>query len=144
MILYLDTNVLVYSIAANDELREPTQRWLDWHTQQPGALLVTSRLTVLEALVGPIKISDKARLQRTEAALESVLILDLDDGVIRRAAQIRATHGVRTPDALHLAAATEAQADIYLTGDRRLKAYKGGRVADVLRDKPDPTRRASG
>lgn len=55
MILYLDTNVLVYSIAANDELREPTQRWLDWHTQQPGALLVTSRLTVLEALVGPIK-----------------------------------------------------------------------------------------
>lgn len=96
----------VYSIAAKDELREPTQRWLDWHTQQPGALLVTSRLTVLEALVGPIKIPDKARLQRTEAALDSLLILDLDDGVVRRAAQIRATHGVRTPDALHLATAT--------------------------------------
>jgi hypothetical protein len=38
MILHLDTDVLVYSIAANDDLREPTQRWLDWHAQQPGAL----------------------------------------------------------------------------------------------------------
>ncbi len=77
MILYLDTNVLVYSIAANDDLREPTQRWLDWHAQQPGALLVTSRLTVLEALVGPMKSPDKTRLQRTEAALDSLLILDM-------------------------------------------------------------------
>ena len=77
MILYLDTNVLVYSIAANDELREPTQRWLDWHAQQPGALLVTSRLTVLEALVGPIKIPDKARLQRTEAARLGVQRVEL-------------------------------------------------------------------
>jgi predicted nucleic acid-binding protein len=136
MILYLDTNVLVYRIAANDKLREPTQRWLDWHAQQRGGLLVTSRLTVLEALVGPTKIRDAARLQQTEAALDSLLILDLDDGVMRRAAQIRATHGVRTPDALHLATAAEAQADIYLTGDRRLKAYKGVHVADVLRDKP--------
>ncbi len=82
MILYLDTNVLVYSIGANDDLR--------------------------------------------------------------RATQIRATLGVRTPDALHLAATAEAQADIYLTGDRRLKAYKGVAVADVLRDKPGTTRRTSG
>jgi predicted nucleic acid-binding protein len=143
MILYLDTNVLVYSIAASAKFRDPARRWLDWHGQQPGALLVTSRLTVLEALVGPIKRSDAVRLRRTEDALDSLLILDMDDVVVRRAAQIRATYPFRTPDALHLATAAEAQADIYLTADRRLKSFKAVRIADVLRDRPGATRRAS-
>ena len=73
MILYLDTNVLVYSIAAKDGLREPTQRWLDWHAQQPGALLVTSRLTVLEESIEcfpsvPRELACRV-LERSEAAL---------------------------------------------------------------------------
>lgn len=142
MILYLDTNVLIYGFAASARFREPTRRWLDWHADQPGALLVTSRLTVLEALVGPIKKGDDVRLQSTEAALAEILIVDLDDPTVRRAAEIRAAHPFRTPDALHLAAAVESQADICLTADRRLKSFRELRVADVLRDKPGALRRA--
>ena len=142
MILYLDTNVLVYSFEAKNELRDLSRRWLDWHAEQPGALVVTSRLTVLEALIGPVKESNTARLQRTETALDQLLIIDLDDAVIRRAAEIRARHSFRTPDALHLATAVEAQADIYVTADRRLKSFKGVRVVDVLRDKPGASQRS--
>lgn len=56
---------------------------------------------------------------------------------IRRAAAIRAAHPLRTPDAIHLAAALESRADMFLTADRRLKQFKDLQVADVLRDDPE-------
>ncbi|MEO8358388.1 MAG: type II toxin-antitoxin system VapC family toxin [Vicinamibacteria bacterium] len=143
MILYLDTNVIVYNIAASPRFRDPVRRWLDWHATQPGALLVTSRLTVLEVLVGPIKKKDIERKRRTEAALSEILILDLDDLVVRRAAEIRATYPFRSPDALHLATAAEYEVDGYLTADRRLKSFRDVRVIDALRDRPGPHRRTS-
>jgi|CXWL01.1.fsa_nt_gi predicted nucleic acid-binding protein len=137
MILYLDTNVLVYRFATSPRLRAPAREWLDWHAQQPGGLVVTSRLTVLEALVGPLRKSDVARQRLTENALNEVLVLDIDDAVVRRAAVIRARTRFRSPDALHLATAVEAQADIFLTADRRLKSFKDVRVVDALRDRPE-------
>lgn len=98
---------------------------------------MTSRLTVLEALIGPLKNADDPRRALIETALGGLIILDLDDATVRKAAAIRATYPLRTPDALHLAAAAETRAGIFLTADRRLKQFKEVRVADVLRDDPE-------
>lgn len=136
MILYLDTSPLIYSIAAGARFREPTLRWLDWHAAQPGSTIVTSQLTVLESLVGILRRNDAILRSELEKALEAAMIVDVDSEIAKRAAAIRASSQHRTPDAIHLATALICGADVFLTADRRLRAFPGLRVADVLRDDP--------
>lgn len=136
MILYLDSNPLIYSIAAKPRFREPTLRWLDWHAAQPDATIVTSQLTVLESLVGVIKRNDAALRSELGRVLDAMMVLDVDSVIAERAAAIRASSQHRTPDAIHLATALTCGADLFLTADRRLKAFPDLRVADVLRDDP--------
>ena len=45
--------------------------------------------------------------------------------VFRRAAEIRASHNFKTPDALHLAAAVEGGCTAFLTNDGRLTRFAG-------------------
>jgi uncharacterized protein len=49
--------------------------------------------------------------------------------VLERATELRATHGFRTPDAIHLATALVQHADTFLTGDASLKKCPGLEVA---------------
>jgi predicted nucleic acid-binding protein len=49
----------------------------------------------------------------------------LNSAVYDRAAEIRAQHGFKTPDAIHLAAAIESGCDRFLTNDRRLARFTG-------------------
>jgi len=137
MILYIDTNALIYSLTGKPEFKDPARNWLDSFARSPGSLLVTSRLTILEALIGPLKQADVQRTTRIEDAFNGLVLLEVDDVTIRRAAAIRAAHPLRTPDAIHLAAALESRADVFLTADRRLKQFKELQVADVLRDDPE-------
>jgi predicted nucleic acid-binding protein len=66
-----------------------------------------------------------------------VVEVPIEDEVLNLASRIRArSRSFRTPDAIHLASAQIIQADLFLTGDRRLKAYKGVRVAHALMDDP--------
>lgn len=65
-----------------------------------------------------------------------MMVIDVDAGIAERAAAIRASSQHRTPDAIHLATALTCRADLFLTADRRLKAFRDLRVADVLRDEP--------
>ena len=56
-----------------------------------------------------------------------------DAGQLRSAAQLRAIHGLRTPDALQLAAALAARCPVFITNDRRLSQIPGLRILQ-LRD----------
>jgi predicted nucleic acid-binding protein len=47
------------------------------------------------------------------------------EAVFRRAADLRAQLGFKTPDALHLAAAVEAACDVFLTNDAQLTRFTG-------------------
>jgi predicted nucleic acid-binding protein len=53
------------------------------------------------------------------------VVLSLSPTVCDRAAEIRASYGLKTPDAIHLAAATLAGCDVFLTNDRRLAGFPG-------------------
>ena len=72
MILYLDTNALIYSLTGKPEFKDPARHWLDSFAALQGALLVTSRLTILEALIGPLKQADVERTGRIEAAFNTL------------------------------------------------------------------------
>jgi predicted nucleic acid-binding protein len=51
--------------------------------------------------------------------------------VVDRATELRAYHNVRTPDALHLAAAILSNCEVFLTNDHRLDRVPGIKVEVV-------------
>ena len=50
-------------------------------------------------------------------------IVVLSREVMDRATNIRAQYGLKTPDAIHLAAAVMSNCDIFLTNDHRLDRF---------------------
>lgn len=96
--------------------------------------LVTSAVTLLEVLVVPYRVGDAALAARYEALLSrgrGLSLVDIDSGQLRLAAQLRARDGVRTPDALQLAAALTRRCTALVTNDRRLPTLPGLRVVQL-------------
>lgn len=96
--------------------------------------LVTSALTLLEVLVVPYRAGDVALARRYEGALtrgRGVRMVDLDRDHLRLAAEIRATTGAATPDALQLSAALGSGCSAFLTNDRRLPAVPGLKIVQL-------------
>jgi predicted nucleic acid-binding protein len=82
---------------------------------------VTSGITLLETLVAPYRVGDVSLAERYELLLtrsRGIRLFELDRPLLRAAAQLRAVSGVKTPDALQLAAAIRARCSAYLTNDR--------------------------
>jgi len=95
---------------------------------------VASSLALLETLVGPIQSGDTVLADTYRRALTLAPNLELvpvDDRVAELAATIRAQHRFKTPDAIHLATAVLARADMFLTNDAQLRAFTGIRVVAV-------------
>lgn len=96
--------------------------------------LVTSEVTLLEVLVAPYRTGALALAERYEALLtrsRGVRMVALDRSLLRAAAQLRARHGIRTPDALQLGAALAAGCTAFLTNDRRLPDLPGLRIVQL-------------
>jgi predicted nucleic acid-binding protein len=96
--------------------------------------LVTSALTLLEVLVvpfrrGQVQLADKYELLLTRS--RGLQLVDLTLAQLRAAAQLRAVTGVKTPDALQLAAALSIGCRSFLTNDRRLPAIPGLKVVQL-------------
>jgi len=97
---------------------------------------VTSAITLLEVLVVPYRAGKVALAQRYEQLLTRsahLRLIDIDRQQLRAAAQLRAVHGIRTPDALQLAAGLAARSTTLLTKDRSLPSVPGLDVVQ-LRD----------
>jgi predicted nucleic acid-binding protein len=95
---------------------------------------VTSGVTLLECLVVPYRTGDQALAQRYEALLtgsRGLTLIDLDRPLLRAAAQLRAALGIKTPDALQVAAALSVNATAYVTNDRKLPQVPGLRVLQL-------------
>jgi predicted nucleic acid-binding protein len=90
-----------------------------------GELLAVTDLVRMECLVGPLKKGDATLLKdfRTFFQSPDVRVLSITAAVADRAALIRATHGFKPLDALHLAAAVEHGCTRFLTNDGGLKAF---------------------
>jgi predicted nucleic acid-binding protein len=95
---------------------------------------VTSALTLMETLVQPYRAGNAPLAGQYEAFLTRSQGLRLDEvtsPILRAAAQLRAVHGIKTPDALHLATALIARCPVYLTNDRNLPPIPGIRILQV-------------
>ena len=123
----LDTAAFIYFIEDHPRFGPLVERLLvdaDRGTRP----VVTSALTLLEVLVVPYRVGDVALAQRYETILSrsrGVRLVDLDHTQLRTAAQLRATHRVRTPDALQLAAALTQRCTAFVTNDRAMPRVPG-------------------
>jgi predicted nucleic acid-binding protein len=124
MLVYCDSMILMYFFDHAGSFQTRAAHRLG-ALAAAGDVIVVSHLVRLECRVKPIMNGDTGRLARYDAffARPDVRILPITPAVFDRATQIRAAHRFKLGDSLHLAAATEAVCDQFLTNDTRLSAY---------------------
>lgn len=74
----------------------------------------------MECRVGAYQLGDAELLRRYDDFFARTTMFSMTAAVFDRAAELRARHRIKTPDALHLAAALEHGCDEFWTNDDRL------------------------
>ncbi len=126
-LVYPDTNALIYLIENRLGYAHKVRSLL-YPTYEALPVLVFSELTRMECLVQPIRTGDIAALTAYEMLFGNCdyRMTSMNRKCFEIATQLRVEHGLKTPDALHLAAAIEAGCDEFWTNDQRLaKAAQG-------------------
>lgn len=132
MRLYLDANPIIYSVEGVAGFQPGVARWVK-QVEAAAGLLITSRLSLLECRVRPLREKNQAALARFDDFFsgENLVLLDVSADVIDRATELRVQYGFRTPDAIHLATAILIDADVFLSGDGGLARCTDIRVVTL-------------
>ena len=124
MLIYLDSAMLIYYLDGIGLFHARAVNRLTT-LRAAGDQVAASDLTRLECRVKPIQLGDTLRLSKFDGFfnLPDVRMVPHTTAVYDRATVIRATHGIKTLDAIHLAAAMEGGCDVWLTNDTRLSSF---------------------
>ena len=118
--IFWDTNLFVYLVEDRGARAEQVVALRQWMIEREDELL-TSALTLGEVLVKPVEAGDEALVRRYEHAIGAgATLLPFDERAARRFADIRRDRSIRAPDAIQLACAAAANADLFVTNDDRL------------------------
>ncbi len=121
--IYLDSCVVIYAVEDNGARGDEVRRRL---IESADVVVAISPLVILECLVGPLREENLVLHDHYVRALKQFRLLPLEPEHYVRAAELRARHGIRTPDALHLAAAQLHACDQLWTNDNRMAAAASG------------------
>ena len=123
-----DTSPIIYLIEAHSEYDELVTE-IFHRIDQGISTGFTSAITLTEVLTRPLQ-QGQIDLQKEyrDLLLHSANFhtLPVNAEIAEQAAVLRARHGLRTPDALQVAAAKTANCQVFLTNDKALK-----RIEDV-------------
>ena len=117
----LDTAPLIYFIEENAVYIEAVRLFFE-AMDKGNFAVITSTVTLLEVLVHPLRSNNKelAAEYRDILLNSRLMTLEVSNAIAEQAAQLRATHNIRTPDAIQISAALEAGATHFFTNDIRL------------------------
>ena len=120
--IYLDANVLIY-LTEFDRDKTGALRALIGGYESAQAEFITSDLAYTEVLVRPIRAQHFDLIQAYERLLTVfVKPLPVSRDVLCLAAKLRAaTPAQKTPNAIHVATAILAKAEVFVTGDRGIE-----------------------
>ena len=115
----LDTSIFIYHLEANAKYLALTDCFFSW-LESDASAAVTSVITMTELLVKPYRESDDETVDKCYTLLSTYPNLEwmsptLEIAVL--AAEIRAIHRLRTPDALQAATALHTNATAFITND---------------------------
>ncbi len=125
---YADACLLIYWVERSGPLAEAATRWV---LAQQDVTLCVSPLTRLEVLVKPMRNGNQALVDAYSTVLAQQEWLPMGDEVFALALGLRAQHGLKTPDALHLAAALHHGCSELWTNDDRLRGAAGVLAVNV-------------
>jgi uncharacterized protein len=130
MRIYLDSSAIIYGLEGRPRVRDEVVRAIETAEASDGVVL-TSQLSRLECRVKPLRDGNELLLARYDAFFTrpGLVLLDVHSLVLDHATDLRAKHGFKTPDAIHLATALLTQAERFLTGDGELKKCAGIDIA---------------
>ncbi len=117
----LDTAPLIYFIEENPAWIDIVRPFFE-AMDRDDFIVVTSTVTLLEVLVHPLRNNSKElAAEYRDILLNSKLItMEVSNTIAEQAAALRASHNIRTPDAIQISAALEAGATYFFTNDIRL------------------------
>jgi predicted nucleic acid-binding protein len=121
--LYVETAPFIYYVEDHPGYADKLE--LVFETVKAGrAEIVTSVITLVKTLTKPLKMGDKHVEQAYRTLLQEtryVTLLAITISIADRGADLRARYKLRTPDALHLAAALDSGCNAFLTNDLALQ-----------------------
>ena len=119
----LDTSPFIYFVERHplyvDVMREIFKRITDGDFEASSSVI-----TLTEVLVQPLRQKNKLLADEYRALLYNAAnfkLLPINSPIAETAAELRAQYNLRTPDALHIAAALENGCDAFLCNDNGLK-----------------------
>lgn len=122
--LYFDTAPIIYSVEKHP-IYWPTLESVWAISDAEEFQLSTSELTLLETLVQPLKHGKSALVTAYEefSSGDTISLVPISAEILRTAAELRAHHNLKTPDAIHAATAIISGCEYLVandTGFRRL------------------------
>ena len=125
---YIESAPLIYYIEAHSTYIDRMDAIiLGW--EDAGTTVYSSAITLTEVLVHPMRSDNNSLAQAYRDILlnsSGFRLLPITGQVAEIAADLRARYNLRTPDAIHLAAALDNNCDAFLTNDAKLT-----RVAEI-------------
>jgi uncharacterized protein len=120
-VVYWDTMLFVYWFEENEAFADRLHTIFEG-MERRGDKLITSAVAVAELLVGPQRQKRVELSDQIEEAIKSLAtILPFSLETAKHYSAIRANQKVSPADAIHLASAAEANADLFLTNDNQLR-----------------------
>lgn len=118
--VFFDTNVFIYMF---EGLEPNRSRMLEIRKRmlERGDRIVTSAMTLGEVLVKPTKLAQTSLIEQYDRAIRSsAQVVTFDASVAWRYASLRATHTLRSADAIQLACAAHFGVDLFVTNDKAM------------------------
>ena len=131
--IYLDSCLVIYLVENHPVYGPKVASAMAAHPTEEFAV---SPLVLLECLVGPLKTDNTELVDLYKKAYTQFRSLTITERVFEEAAYLCAEHGLRTPDALHLACANLGECTQLWTNDARFNAatpwtQKSGIVTEI-------------
>lgn len=98
------------------------------HGTQLSSSIITSTITSLEVLIGPIRKNNLGLISEYRELLcnvEGLDTLDVNSDIAEEAAKLRATYNTRIADSIQVATTTYKKAQFFLTNDIDLPTIPG-------------------
>ena len=123
--VYWDTMLFAYIFEANPEFGERTREAYEALLLR-GDTICTSVFTIGEVLVRPKALKDPSTCSVIRTAMRSgeIELLPFTADIAEEYSNIRATTRLKAADAIHVATAIQAKADIFLTNNFEIQKQK--------------------
>lgn len=119
----LDANIFSYHFH-QDPIFGPTAKEIFDFLSLDRLRGVTSIITLIEILSVRAPLFKIKGLKKLFSETPNLTIVEVNEEIASRAAEIRRTYGFRTPDAIQLATAVYSKAKVFVTNDEKLIKFR--------------------